>query len=752
MPFTGDVYALPAGSLVSNGVLSDASQHNTPLEDIEDVLSDVAARITGKQPLDTDLTAIAALTSAANKMPYATGAGTWALADLTSAGRAILDDASADAQLVTLGGSDAGVDGFKFDFDTAALLIADTVRTYSNTTAGDYIRTRSEGFAYEVAASGASDHHVTTGGGLKLYVLRDKLGAFPAAAFGLLAANSASANNAILANCATALASGGTLAITVPGTYDFSDATISADDVTLFIGPKVILRQTVLDAFGLKLTGDRASIIGFGGGSIKSNVTVLGDYASTGSGIARAIVKMTGDDPTIDGLVITTPSRCGVFVEDGKRLTVKNCSGDGGWAYADYNSATTLNLYAVYYDIPAAAGMLSMRNNRFSNYITPLAAASFGIAGDAMADIVGNEFTNCYDHGGYFYNLAGGEVSGNKGYDCRKIFAVGGTKVSVHGNYSYASGTSQSNHEAGMSFRDATDLNVHHNTLWGVGAYLDCATFTASQNLTGNRFEDNILTATAQGELAANIRITNTDAGTISGNSIRRNQMTNLSTSGTSQGVIYINGNSTGRGYDNIIEANTLNASSTIYLILCQYVDALVIDRNTIERTHTAGGAVTLDNIYLPNCASSIVRRNRHVYRTGGTNVTCRGINIPASSSDPTIEDEIFDWHGAGLTARSPLVNSATGVTTRRRIVANPTVAMQGDATLTSAAGQTIVNNANIFDSSVRVLLTPTDANGAAIMATPGMWVQNDSASSRFQIKPSTGTWPSTGTVTWQIQ
>ena len=69
-------------------------------------------------------------------------------------------------------------------FANVAALLADTSMTYSAVTAGDIIRTRSEGFSYQVAASGASDQHVTTAGGVKLYVLPLGNGTLDIAQFG----------------------------------------------------------------------------------------------------------------------------------------------------------------------------------------------------------------------------------------------------------------------------------------------------------------------------------------------------------------------------------------------------------------------------------------------------------------------------------------------------------------------------------------------------------------------------------------
>jgi hypothetical protein len=84
-------------------VLDGITATVTELNYVDGVTSSIQTQLNAKQTLDAGLTSISGLTTAANKMIYTTASDVYAVTDLTAAGRALLDDASAAAQLITLG-------------------------------------------------------------------------------------------------------------------------------------------------------------------------------------------------------------------------------------------------------------------------------------------------------------------------------------------------------------------------------------------------------------------------------------------------------------------------------------------------------------------------------------------------------------------------------------------------------------------------------------------------------------------------
>jgi len=99
---TGAASALAALTATELQILDGATVSTTQLNYVTGVSSAIQTQLDNKQASDATLTALAGVTSAADKIPYFTGSDAANVTDLTAFARTLLDDASATAARTTL--------------------------------------------------------------------------------------------------------------------------------------------------------------------------------------------------------------------------------------------------------------------------------------------------------------------------------------------------------------------------------------------------------------------------------------------------------------------------------------------------------------------------------------------------------------------------------------------------------------------------------------------------------------------------
>lgn len=326
---------------------------------------------TAFQPKDAELTALAGLTSAADKLPYFTGSGTASTTDISSFGRSLIDDADASGARTTLGlGTMATESSTNYYTKTAADSAFQPLDATLTAVAG--VTTDADKYIYFTAADTATVGTVTSFG---RSLLDDADAAAGRTTLGLgtmatetatnyLTTSAASSNYQPLDSELTALASVTSAADKLPyftgsGTASVTTVTsfardilddVAASDVrtTLGLGTMAVetasnyLTTSTAASTYLPLTGGSLS----GSLTVGVDLTVTGDLTVNGTTTTINSTTLTVDDKNIEMGSVASPTDStanagGITLKGATDKTINWYSATGAWTSSeDWNLAS----------------------------------------------------------------------------------------------------------------------------------------------------------------------------------------------------------------------------------------------------------------------------------------------------------------------------------------------------------------------------------------------------------------------------